>query len=198
MKNEQQVAALQQVYDEYDSAAREFKTGAVCSKGCAFCCTHYGNLDITTQEGLVIHRFIHRLPKSQKIRMHKAVARNRRLKEQSKKARCPFLSKNDTCSIYAIRPFSCRQLYSFQKCGDSGPTVHRKAAELANNAVLKLQQLDPCGYSGHISYILHLIKDDKFREFYVNGGFEPDTIRSFAQPRGIVINRAMGDKTDNK
>lgn len=198
MNHERLKADLQKIYNDYESEAHGYKAGAVCSKGCAYCCTHYGNLDITTQEGLRIDRHINRLRKSQKIQTQKAVLRNRRLKENDKNARCPFLKKNNACSIHTIRPFSCRQLYSLKKCGESGPTIHRQAADLARSAVLKLQQLDPNGYSGHISYILHLLQDDSFRDFYLNGGFDPEKIRPFAQPRGIVINRAMAKNTGEK
>jgi len=198
MNHERLKADLQKIYDDYESEVHGYKAGAVCGKGCAFCCTHYGNLDITTLEGMIIHRHISRLPKQRKIQLQKAVSRNRRLKAKRKTARCPFLNKSDTCMIYAVRPFSCRQLYSLKKCGECGPTIHRQAADLAGDTVIKLQELDPNGYSGHISYILHLLQDDAFRDFYLNGGFDPEKIRPFAQPCGIVINRAMAKNAGEK
>jgi len=73
--------------------------------------------------------------------------------------------------------------------------VHRQAVELAKKTVKKLQQLDATGYSGHISYILHLIAKPDFKELYKSGGFDPVNIMPFGKKYGIAINR-MVSKND--
>jgi len=60
--------------------------------------------------------------------------------------------------------------------------------------VKKLQHLDATGYSGHLSYILHLISTPDFKELYQTGGFDPAKIMSFGKRYGIVINCRVSDK----
>ncbi len=103
----------------------------------------------------------------------------------------PFLKEDHTCLIYEIRPFSCRQLYSVEKCGPAGATLHRQAKEMAEKTVKQLQRLDENGYSGHISFILHLLDSREFREFYQSGGFDPSRIRDFGKSSGLLINRMV-------
>ena len=186
---------LKQIYDDFEIRARPFKSDAVCTKGCAFCCTHFGNVDAITLEGLIIHEWIETLDKQDQIDIRKKIAKNMKKREKRSITRCPFLKKDNTCRIYTIRPFSCRQLYSLRKCTDSGPMVHRQAVELSKQTVKKLQQLDETGYSGHISYILHLIATPDFRTLYTSGGFNPANIMKFGKKYGIVINRMVSKTT---
>jgi hypothetical protein len=150
-------------------------------------------VDVITLEGLRIHAWIEDLDPAERTAIRKKIAANRKKKAKNAAARCPFLKSDNTCRIYAIRPFSCRQLYSLRECTGQGPTVHRQAVELAKKTVQKLQQLDVTGYSGHISYILHLINKPNFRNIYQAGGFDPAKIMSFGKKHGIVINRMASD-----
>jgi len=68
--------------------------------------------------------------------------------------------------------------------------VHREAVELGKETVTELQQLDDRGYSGHISYILHLLDRHAFRKLYLAGGFHPEKIADYRKSHGIVINLA--------
>jgi len=189
---------LKEIYDDFEIKARPFKAGAVCEAGCAFCCIHFGNVDTITLEGLIIHEWIETLDKQDQINIRKKITKNMKKREKRSITRCPFLKKDNTCLIYTIRPFSCRQLYSLRKCTNSGPMVHRQAVELAKKTVKKLQQLDATGYSGHISYILHLIAKPDFRELYKSGGFDPVNIMPFGKKYGIVINRMVSNNTLKK
>ena len=166
-----------------------YKAGAICKIGCAFCCIHFGNVDIITLEGLIIHEWIESLDKPNKVVLRKKIAKNMKKKAKRSIARCPFLDTDNTCLIYDVRPFSCRQLYSLRECTDRGPTVHREAYQKAKKAVKRLQQLDSTGNSGHISYILHLLDRPDFKKLYLSGGFNPALIRPFGKKYGIVINR---------
>ena len=179
---------LMKIYGEFESRAQKFKQGAICKPGCAFCCTHFGNVDVITLEGLIIREWIHRLNKPRQTDLRKKIVRNMEKRENRDIAQCPFLKDDNTCMIYNIRPFSCRQLYSLKECTDRGPTVHRQAVELAKMTVQRLQKLDATGYSGHISYILHLLDKTEFRNLYKSGGFNPGAIMSFGKKHGIVIN----------
>ena len=179
---------LKKIYDDFESSAQKFKQGAICKLGCAFCCTHFGNVDVITLEGLIIHEWIDSLNKPRQTDIRKKIVKNMKKKENRAIALCPFLKEDNTCLIYNIRPFSCRQLYSLKECTDRGPTVHRQTVELAKMTVKRLQQLDSTGYSGHISYILHLLDKPEFRKLYKSGGFNPGAILSFGKKHGIVIN----------
>lgn len=182
---------LNHIYAEFDAKARDFKTGAACRPGCAFCCTHFGKVDVTTLEGLMIHRWIEALGKRKRSVIRGKVEENGSLKKSGAPAVCPFLTPERTCMIYSSRPFSCRQLYSMKECTGAGPTVHRQAVELAGQTVKKLQHLDETGYSGHISYILTLLDKPEFRKLYTSGGFDPAAILPFGKAHALVINRMV-------
>ena len=126
---------LQAIYERFESDARAYKQHAICRIGCTYCCTDVGNVDINTLEGLVIRERIKTLPQPLKGQIQKKLAQNKREKEKQNIAPCPFLKEDDTCLIYDIRPFSCRQLYSVRECRGRGPTVHRQAVALAKKAV---------------------------------------------------------------
>jgi len=181
-----------EIYAEFEAAASEFRQAAVCAPGCAFCCTEMGSVDITTLEGLLIRDRLSNLNRPVAAKVAKRLNRDIRKKEKGSKNRCPFLQKNSRCLIYAVRPFSCRQLYSLKKCGEQGPTVHRRAVELARAAVTRIQAVDDTGYSGHLSYILHMLGSEKFLRVYRTGGFKPDEIMMFGKSHNIVINRMAG------
>jgi hypothetical protein len=67
--------------------------------------------------------------------------------------------------------------------------VHRQAVALSRKTVREIQQLDDTGYSGHMSFVLQLLNDHRFKETYLSGGFDPGQIVDFGQSRGMIINR---------
>jgi Fe-S-cluster containining protein len=157
--------------------------------GCSFCCTFMGNIDIVTLEGLIIMEHIGRQPEEFQAELKMLCKENMTLKENGQKPPCPFLHENSTCQIYAVRPFSCRQLYSVRECSGSGPMAHRQAVEAARLTVREIQKLDDTGYSGHISYIIDLLDKPSFRKLYLSGGFAPEEIMKFGKAHGLIINR---------
>ena len=180
---------LKQIYDAYEKEVALFKIGAICKPGCSFCCTHFGNVDITTLEGRIIHEWVHRQRPEHRAVLRRKLKKNQKAKEKGAAAPCPFLKSDHTCEIYPIRPFSCRQLYSVRQCDSRGPTLHRQSREAAQRAIARLQQLDTNGYSGHISYILNLLDQKRFCNVYFKNGFDPSTIQAFGKKHGIVVNQ---------
>ncbi len=80
-----------------------------CTKGCTHCC-HLGNVDIIPQEGELILDWIEE--KNIKID-EKAleIQMNNKVKDLSiQQRRCILLNKKNECSIYDIRPMTCRKL----------------------------------------------------------------------------------------
>ena len=180
---------LDRIYNDHAEASLPFVTASICREGCLFCCTHYGTLDVITLEALLIRRWLGDRKKGIQHDLWKKIRRNMKEKEAGKPALCPFLNENHLCMIYRLRPFSCRQLYSLEPCAKRGPVIHRKAMELTQQTVTQLQNLDDNGYSGHISYMLHLIDSAGFRKRYLANEFRPAEIRQFAQTHKIRINR---------
>ena len=189
---------LKDIYNDFIIRSKPFTVNAVCKPGCSFCCIHFGHVDVITLEGFIIHEWMETLSQSDQIDLRKKLVKNMKKKIKRSVARCPFLSRDNTCRIYDIRPFSCRQLYSLEACTTKGPVVHRKSVEMAKMTVKKIQHLDATGYSGHLSYILHLISMPDFKELYQTGGFDPAKIMSFGKKYGIVINRRVSDKGDTE
>jgi Fe-S-cluster containining protein len=191
MKNtfEEKKEKLHNTYDRFERENMPYSRQAFCKPGCSFCCTFMGNIDIITLEGLIILEHIENQPEEFQTALKKKIAENKTEKENGRKRPCPFLKENNTCLIYAIRPFSCRQLYSVRECGESGPVAHRQAVESARSTVREIQQLDDAGYSGHISYILQMLDDTSFRKLYLSGGFAPERIMQFGKTHGLIINR---------
>ncbi len=190
MTLEEKKKRLKEIYARFEIDAYEFKKDAICKIGCTYCCTDVGNVDIITLEGVIIQERVNGLPQPVKGQVKRKIAQNKREKEKEKITRCPFLKEDNTCLIYDIRPFSCRQLYSVRECRNRGPTVHRQATELAKEAVKEMQQIDDTGYSGHMSFILYLLDRPGFRKSYLSGGFDPGKIAKFGKTHGLVINRS--------
>jgi len=180
---------LKELYSQYEKDVAEFKRSAACVKCCADCCIDVGNIDITTLEGIIIHDRVATFEEPLKSEIRARLAQNKMQREKGRLSRCAFLKADKTCMIYDIRPFSCRWLYSVKKCDGASPTIHRKAINLAKQTVKKIQQLDPSGYSGHISYILFLLDKKEFRKLYLRGKFKPQKIADFGRSHGILINR---------
>lgn len=185
----EKIKRLQDLYGQFEAEAQPYLASAVCAPGCADCCTNVGSVDATTLEGWVILRHLQSCPTARQKDFARRLKQNRKMKMESKYARCAFLEKDNRCGIYAVRPFSCRRLYSIRKCGETGPTVHRQAWELAESTVTAIQSLDDTGYSGHISYVLQLLNDTAFRKVYLDDLFSPEAIRDYARSHDLVINR---------
>ncbi len=191
MTLDSRIRQMQSIYDTFEQGAAPYKKNAVCAPGCAYCCTHFGTVDITTLEGVVILRALRALPKKRAMDLLKKTDRNRRKKQKGETAVCPFLQKNRRCAVYDVRPFSCRQLYSVKMCGEQGPTVHRQVMALAGKAVESLKALDDTGYCGHISAILTLLQDRRFLSIYEAGHFRPEQVRDFGRRHHLRINRPI-------
>lgn len=189
---------LREIYDRFEREVSGFKSQAVCGLGCAFCCTYMGDIDITTLEGLIIRGKIDTFSDSVKELILNGVEEDRKKKKSGIKSRCPFLAEKGACLIYDVRPFSCRQLYSVRKCDDKGPMVHRQAVDLARSTVREIQKLDDTGYSGHHSYIIHLLDQSDFEKLYRAGGFDPARISEYGKLHSISINRSVNNPCKSK
>lgn len=184
---------LKEIYTAFDADTRDQVKGCACTRGCSFCCSQAGSIDITTLEGMAIREAMEKMPKSRQKTLTKAFRKEIKLREAGKAVPCPFLMKNNACMIYEDRPFSCRRIYSAHVCSqDAPPAVSRQVMERADQTIAALQKLDNTGYSGHLSYILYMLSVPAFLKTHTSGEFKPEEIMEFGKSHRIVINRMMG------
>jgi hypothetical protein len=62
---------------------------------------------------------------------------------------------------------------------------------VAQETLKTLQLLDEHGYSGHISYILHMLDVSRFLDIYLAGELKPEEIMAFGKTHRIVINKIV-------
>ena len=67
---------LKRIYDDYETESRQFKEGAICKAGCAFCCIHFGKVDVITLEGLIISERVNSLSRPKQTDIRKKIAKN--------------------------------------------------------------------------------------------------------------------------
>ncbi len=189
---EDKLDQLPGIYDAFEREAASYKKDAACGKGCAYCCTDAGSIDITTLEGLAIRAEILRLPRPLQLKVQKALSRDMKKRESGKPNPCPFLLKSRACMIYDQRPFACRRIYSLHVCNvERPPVLHRPVMKLADDTIRRLQILDDTGYTGHISFILFMLDNPQFLETYLAGEHRPEEIMEFGKSHRIFINRSV-------
>ena len=130
-------------------------------------------IEATTLEGCIIFRYLDGLEKVAGIRsgakIRKKIQKDIQKRKKGKYATCPFLTRDDSCLIYEVRPFSCRWLYSLKKCEKGMPVIHRQAFNLSQKIIKDITQLDRHGYTGHLSFIVSLFAIPGFKEAYLKG-----------------------------
>lgn len=191
------LARLPQIYREFERNAAPYRGSAACRRGCAYCCTDAGRIDITTLEGLAIYEAMGDFPRARQLTIKKALAADLKRREMRQASPCPFLMKSRACMIYAARPFACRRIYSLKICGKSQPPVlHRQVMDLGADTIQALQRLDHAGYSGHLSFILHMLDSPGFLSTYLAGEYAPQEIMTFGRSHKIVINHMAAPGLD--
>lgn len=184
---DERVRKLEGVYDAFQSRALPFVAGAACRPGCADCCTNVGEIYTTTLEGLRIRLALQAMSVFEARVLRQRIAENKEEKKRSLLLPCPFLDPEKHCRIYAVRPFTCRRLYSIEPCGQKGPVVHRDLWALAEEFTRAVQALDPLGYSGHVSYILSLFDDPSFTESYMAQKPFPKALERLVRDYDLLI-----------
>ena len=178
-----------ELYEKYERLVKPYKEQAVCEKGCASCCIDVGNVGATTLEGLIILEYLQGWDPQAVEEIIRNLGENRSEKLKRVLVRCPFLAEEASCRIYAVRPFSCRRLYSVKKCDGQGAVVHRQAVVLGQKMEKELQELDLEGCSGHLSFILDLLEKEPFRRGYLKGSWKVEDFRDIIELYGLVVHR---------
>ena len=178
-----------ELYDKYERLVQPFKSQAVCEKGCASCCIDVGSVGATTLEGLIITEYLQGWGRQALKEINRNLGENRKNKLSQVFSRCAFLDQEQSCRIYAVRPFSCRRLYSVKQCDGQGAVVHRQAVVLGQKIEKELQELDPDGCSGHLSFILHLLEKTGSREGYLRENWSTEKFKDIIERYEIVVHR---------
>jgi hypothetical protein len=185
-KKKKQVFKL---YDKYERQVEPFKSQAVCEMGCASCCIDVGSVGATTLEGLIITEYLQGWDRQALKEIHRGLRENRNHKLKQVFVRCAFLDQEQSCRIYAVRPFSCRRLYSVKKCEGRGAVVHRQAVVLGQKIEKELQELDPGGCSGHLSFILRLLEKNGFQEGYLRQNWSTEKFKAIIERYELAVHR---------
>lgn len=175
------------LYHKYERLVRPYKSQAVCEKGCASCCIDVGSVGATTMEGLIILEHLQGWNAQAVEEIKRSLKANRSAKLTSALVRCPFLDEEQSCRIYAVRPFSCRRLYSVKKCDGHGAVVHRQAVVVGQKIEKELQDLDADGCSGHLSFILHMLVKNGSREDYLRENWATEEFKDLIKRYNLVV-----------
>jgi Putative zinc- or iron-chelating domain len=178
MKSDTRISLLEHLYALYDAFAGDLHPA--CRKGCAACCTR--NVTLTSLEGRVIHRHLgtmghphwqtalrdaasqpHFQPRVTLNQLAELCARDQVIPEEVIDPHCgpcPLLIDN-TCCIYAARPFGCRAMVSTRVCTANGEARMPDFVLTVNNVFLQyIEAIDHEGFSGNlIDVVLHLTSD---------------------------------------
>ena len=185
----EKIRLVLELYDKYERLVKSYKAQAVCEKGCASCCIDVGSVGATTLEGLIILEYLQGWDHEAIEEINRSLRENRHEKVNSVLVRCAFLDAEQSCRIYSFRPFSCRRLYSVRKCDGQGAVVHRQAVFLGQRIEQELQNQDPNGCSGHLSFILHLLEKEPFRRSYLQGSWRVDDFTDLIERYELVLHR---------
>jgi len=178
-----------ELYENYERLVQPYKSQAVCEKGCASCCIDVGSVGATTLEGLIILEYIQGWDRQALKEINRNLGENRNDKLSQVFSRCAFLDQEQSCRIYAVRPFSCRRLYSVRQCDGQGAVVHRQAVMLGQKIEKELQELDPDGCSGHLSFILHLLEKHGSRQGYLREDWSTKKFKDIIERYELVMHK---------
>jgi hypothetical protein len=185
----EKIGLVFELYEKYERLVEPYKSQAVCEKGCASCCIDVGSVGATTLEGLIIAEYLQGWDRQTLKEINRNLQENRHDKLKQVFVRCAFLDQEQSCRIYAVRPFSCRRLYSVRKCDGQGAVVHRQAVVLGQKIEKELQKLDADGCSGHLSFILHLLEKNGFREGYLREIWSREKFKDIIERYELVVHR---------
>ena len=163
------------IYDIFHQWNKDLKQ--VCEKGCSGCCTQ--NVTITAVEGEAILRFIlaedlvlwlakrlnaprtHQASKMTTNDFAAACLAGKDVDHETLHGStvCPFLEKN-LCSIYPVRPFSCRLFISQKTCSAMHPALVSDFYLEAATAVTQIiEHLGQNEYWGNMLDVLPALLD---------------------------------------
>jgi len=150
------LALLKDVYLTFDDAINEFKKYSPCDKGCWHCCCAIVETAVIEAENIrryVMENFnedeVEELAKKVKsilkYQPNLLQMSNERVKMNYLKQSipCPFLDSNNSCTIYSVRPITCRKhiVFSSKELCESGERVCMYESSLINDSMVNIAQI---------------------------------------------------------
>jgi len=172
------IKALKAIYDFYEDFLKG--TPLACKKGCSTCCTT--NVSMTTLEadyiwnsGLFTDSLYQKLKQAAKeehfvpsttINTSAAMclSENQMPEETSPVTfdPCPLLTEDGLCSIYEVRPFSCRAMSSETVCTEGGEAYMPPFLVTINLAMYQIiEHIDREGWYGNMLDIMEMARRKK-------------------------------------
>ncbi len=121
-----QFEKLERVFKYFESFSSYTDGFTSCRKGCAYCCKV--DVQITSFEAKYI-------AKKKKMKMNEFMSIS-----TGNKAPCPFLSPDNSCGIYEIRPLICRTLQAVgdpDHCRTGAPQLYYGSPPQFGNVILR-------------------------------------------------------------
>ncbi len=160
---------LRAIYTEFEEWSSQLQLS--CQKGCAFCCTQ--NVTLTALEGNRIHNYLSTSGREKEFAQ--LLCANRHIHpahittndyatacfqgqdvnpvEKDNPSPCPFLN-NNCCTIYEVRPFSCRCFGSQVRCSSKQaallPEYYISASTVVMQLIEHLGQFECWGNMIHV------------------------------------------------
>jgi Fe-S-cluster containining protein len=177
MKNTSQtIAVIEKIYSFYESWALKLKLA--CDQGCATCCTQ--NVTLTRAEGELILTALRQDEArlqwlTEKLPIKTEIGRPlmstnewaRRCIEDGEMSEglatqvlkpCPFLDEKKSCSIYHLRPFSCRCFGSTVDCSLAGKAEQPDILIEVNTVTMQIiEHLDRGRWWGNMLDMLYAL-----------------------------------------
>ena len=174
---------LQSIYTSFEQWTDQSQTEYACCKGCSTCCSQ--NVTITAIEGEEILRYVIKeniidqfatallqagevnRPKFSTNDFAKACLDGRDVDPeiQTNSDDCPFLQDN-VCTIYPVRPFSCRLFVSTITCNPGNPAqvsdLHLEASTAVTQVIEHLGQKEYWG--NMLDVLLAMLDIGEYRE----------------------------------
>ncbi len=178
----QETEKISKTFELYEDYARGIETA--CQKGCCACCTTnvivtgleaawlYESLDEEKKEEvkelvLASKEIERRIPACTINQMAELFKAGMEVPEDSMPSgmiECPFLS-DGSCTIYPVRPFSCRSMSSTTRCA-TGTEAEMSPVTVTVNTVFMqfIEHMDKDGFSGNLIDMLHAVITGRFDE----------------------------------
>jgi Fe-S-cluster containining protein len=163
------VVAAKEVFLAYAEAAEraDGRTSVACRAGCWYCCTT--PVAVTVFEAAMVKSAVMTLPEAQQQAIWKRLQAHIAAQDQALAAakaeritfrhRCPLLTDEGTCSVYAGRPLACRSVLSLdaERCRrwfleDDQGDPDRPYALINNAALWGIPELMVTLNEGHLDH----------------------------------------------
>ncbi|MDY6903176.1 MAG: YkgJ family cysteine cluster protein [Thermodesulfobacteriota bacterium] len=203
---EERLTAYDHVCRVYDAYLE--RLGLFCKKGCDTCCTV--NVTVTSLEAFRMAEYLQGQERTDLIAAVRSAVNGKRFhpgltlnaiadicnqgKEPPEEVmdpswgQCPLL-KDQICSIYEVRPFSCRCMVSTSDCRNEGYARTDEFTVTVNNVMMQyIEHIDQTGFTGNMLDMILYMEEQNIRNTYSAGEQLPPPARGVAnKPVSVLL-----------